>query len=62
MYSLRVLTPDVEASARAVNAPVSVAPCESSYSCQCKRCMAERAILVRAGCRDRSQPWMPKAA
>jgi hypothetical protein len=59
---LRVLTPDVEASARAVNAPLSVTPCESTYSCRCKRCTAERAILVRTGSRDRTQPWMTRKA
>ena len=45
-YSIRVLTPDKNASLRAVNAPVSVIEHENTYTCLCDACKRERAFLV----------------
>lgn len=37
-------------------------PCEGSYSCGCKRCVAQRAALMHTGRREVRQPWIPRRA
>lgn len=36
--------------------------CAGTFTCDCARCMRQRAALLRRGSRDVRQPWEPRTA
>jgi hypothetical protein len=61
MYSLRVLTLDLEARSNSVPLPLTATePCTGAYTCLCGVCASERLRLVKR--RHAHQPWEKKAA